>query len=75
MSSNDLNDVCSRAGMIVCGYAFTRMADNNIQILQLRAPNHALVLSTAGEVLETSMDDVEINIVKGYWSKNQKFME
>ena len=28
-----------------------------------------------GEVLETSMDDIEIQIVKSYLEKNKKFME
>lgn len=61
--------------MIVCGYAFQRMEDKNISILQLDAPNHALVLSYDDEVLETTMDDVELDIVKGYWHKNKKHME
>lgn len=75
MSSNDIEKTCATADMIVCGYAFTRMPDNNIQILQLHKPNHALILSREEQVLETTMDDVEIDIVKGYWNKNKKYME
>lgn len=52
--------------MIVCGYAFTRTEDSNVRVLDLREPHHALLLSEQGEVLETSMDDVELSIVKGY---------
>lgn len=42
--------------MIVCGYAFKRTDDLNISVLQLQAPNHALILSPNDEILETSMD-------------------
>lgn len=31
---------------------------------------YIVVMSPSGEVLETSMDDVELSIVKGYWAKN-----
>lgn len=75
MSHDDIKNICANAGMIVCGYAFSRKEDSNIQIIQIHAPHHALILSTEGAVLETSMDDVEIDIVKGYWQKNQKYME
>lgn len=75
MSLDEIKKVCSNAGMIVCGYAFSRKEDSNILILQIHAPHHALLLSPFGEVLETSMDDVELDIVKGYWQKNHKYME
>ena len=61
--------------MIVCGYAFTKTEDSNIRVLDLKTPHHALVLSPQGEVLETTMNDVELSIVEGYWKKNQKYME
>ena len=61
--------------MIVCGYVFTKTENSNMRILNLREPHHALVLSPQGEVLETTMDDVEINIVKGYLEKNKKTLE
>ena len=28
-----------------------------------------------GDIYETSMDDIEIDIVLGYWKKNKKYME
>ena len=75
MSLDELNNIRSKAEMIVCGYAFSRMDDCNIRILHLKSPFHALVLSQTGDVLETTMDDVEVDIVKGYWLKNHKYME
>lgn len=75
MSLDEIKKICSTADMIVCGYAFTRMDDSKIRVLQLQSPNHALILSCDGEVLETTMDDVELDIVNGYWKKNHKYME
>ena len=75
MNNDDINKVCATADMIVCGYAFTKTNDSNIRVLDLNKPHHALVLSPQGEVLETTMDDVELIIVKGYWEKNEKYME
>ena len=75
MSLDEIKEVSANAGMIVGGYAFTRMDGANIHVLQLHAPYHALVLSGDDEVLETSMDDVELDIVLGYWQKNRKYME
>ena len=75
MNNDDINKVCATADMIVCGYAFTKTANSNVRILDLKAPHHALVLSSQGEVLETTMDDVELSIVQGYWEKNKKYLE
>ena len=75
MSSDEINKICSHSDMNVCGYAFTRTEDSNIRVVDLNAPHHALVLSQDGEVLETTMDDIELSIVEGLWKKNKKYME
>lgn len=75
MSLDDIKNIRLKADMIVCGYAFTKMENLNVQVFQLHTPHHALVLSPNSEVLETTMDDVELNIVKEYWAKNQKYLE
>lgn len=75
MSLDEIIDIRNNANMIVCGYAFYRKNDSNIQVVHLNHPFHALVLSKEGKVLETSMDDVELEIVLGYWVKNRKYME
>ena len=51
--------------MIVNGYAFTQN-NENYRVLNLNKPEHALVIDSNGNVLETSMDDIEIQIVKDY---------
>lgn len=67
-------EVADAAEVIVNGYAFTKFGEN-IKVLNLKRPDKAALLSKAGEVLETSMDDVELDIVLDYYTKNQKYME
>ena len=75
MNKEDLHDIIKNANMIVCGYTFTISKDGNIRVLNIRPPHHALVMSPKGDIYETSMDDIEIDIVLGYWEKNKKYME
>lgn len=74
MNNDELMKICSTADMVVCGYAFTKTAESNVRVLDLREPHHALVLSPQGDVLETTMDDVELSLVCGYWNKNRKYI-
>lgn len=70
----DIFKVADEANLIVNGYAFTK-CEEGYRILNLNKPTQAVVLSTDGETLETTMDDIEIQIVKDYYKKNKKFME
>ena len=67
-------EVADAAQVIVNGYAFTN-AGPNVKVLNLNKPEKAAYLSKAGEVLETSMDDVELDIILDYYKKNKKYME
>ena len=69
-----IKEIAAQADMIVNGYAFTR-ENNQIRILNLNNLDKALVISEDGEVLETTMDDIEIRIVLDYWNSDRKFME
>lgn len=75
MNNEELSSVSNLADMIVCGYVFTKMEDTNVRVLDLKEPHHALLMTSQGKVLETTMDDVELSIVLGYWKKNQKYLE
>lgn len=70
----DIMQVADRADMIINGYAFTKEGEA-IRILNLNNPEKAVVIDAEGDVLETSMDDIEIQIVKTYWNKNKGLME
>ena len=70
----DVKKVADDADLIVNGYAFKR-CDIGYRVLNLEFPEHALVLSFTGETLETTMDDIEIQIVKDYFERNKKYIE
>ncbi len=70
----DVKKVADAANMIVNGYAFAKSPEG-YRVLNLDRPDRAAVLSAAGEVLETSMDDIELGIVKEYLEKNWEFMD
>lgn len=70
----DIKTVADKADLIVNGYAFARV-DHRIQVLNLHNPAKAVVFSVDGEVLETTMDDIELSIVSRYLQQNIKYME
>ena len=70
----DIIAVAKAADFIVNGYAFTK-EKTYIKVLNLNNPTKAVLLNVAGEVLETSMDDVEIDIVLDYFNRNRKYLE
>lgn len=65
---NNVLEVANNADMIINGYAFTK-DDNNIRVLNLNNDEKSVYLDKNGEVLQTSMDDIEISIVKKYYEK------
>lgn len=70
----DILKVSDEADLIINGYAFTK-SEEGYRVLNLNRPDKAIVLSTEGETLETTMDDIEIQIVRDYYEKNKEFME
>ena len=69
-----IREIADKADMIVNGYAFTRCAEG-FRVLNLNRPDRAVVFSSDGKVLETSMDDIEVRIARDSLEKNRKFME
>lgn len=70
----DVKSIADKADVVVNGYAFTREEDG-IHVLNLHTPDKAVVFSTKGEVLETTMDDIELSIATRYLEQNLKYME
>lgn len=71
----DVDKIANDADMIINGYAFTGEGNGRIKVLNLNSPTTAAVLDTSGNVLETSMDDLELGIVLGYFHNNREFLE
>ncbi len=71
---SEIDKVAQSADFIVNGYSFL-CEDGKVRVLNLNDTARAVVLGLDGEVLETSMDDIEISIVQSYWEKNKQFAE
>ncbi len=71
---SEIEKVAQNADFIVNGYSFAREGEK-VRVLNLNDTTKAAVLNKNGEVLETSMDDIEISIVRVYWDKNRQFAE
>ena len=74
MTENQIAEIAEKADMIVNNYAFTKQ-DEQIRILNLKNPEHAMVISEDGTLLETNMDEIEQVIVQNIWQKDSEFME
>lgn len=70
----DIKTIADQADIIINGYAFTREG-GVIRVLNLNSPAKAVVFSADYEVLETTMDDIELSIVSRYLQQNLKYME
>lgn len=71
--SEELIKIANEADIIVNGYAF-KVKEDRISVLNLNRPDRAVLLSADGDVLETSMDDIELSIVQNYLQKNRKYL-
>ena len=70
----DILEIADRADLIVDGYAFLK-SGYSIRVLNLNDPNRALVFLNDGSVAETTMDDIEVNIVTEHFVRNRKYLE
>ena len=71
---SEIERIAQGADFIVNGYSFFCQA-SIVRVLNLNNPASAAVLSKNGDILETSMDDIELSIVQKYWEKNKEFVE
>ncbi|MBR6219895.1 MAG: hypothetical protein IKQ80_04980 [Clostridia bacterium] len=74
MTEAAIMSIADAADMIVNGYAFTR-DPKGFRVLNLNQTDKAAVITEAGEVLETSMDDIELQIALDYYTANRQFLE
>ena len=74
MSDEQLKAIADGADMVVNGYAFTVDNDGNARVVSLRPPYHASLFDAHQQMLETSMDDIELDIVRDYLTRNRDFL-
>lgn len=74
MPTEKLREIADNADMIVRGYAFTKK-ENNISVINLNRPDCAMYMTPEGKMLESSMDEIEQEIVRRIWERDAEFME
>ena len=74
MNTSEIDKVAQGADFIVNGFAFL-CKGGEVHVLNLNNAMHTAVLNVEGEVLATSMDDIEVSIVQAYWERNKQFAE
>lgn len=70
----NIKEVADKADVIVNGYAVTK-CELGYRVLNLNRPRMAVVFSSDNEVIETTMDDIEISIAKKHLVDNKKYIE
>ena len=70
----DPKKIADEADVIIDGYAYIRK-DQNITIVNLNREGHAALVFPSGEVVETSMDEIELAIAMNYLERARKYME
>ena len=70
----DIKKIADEADVIIDGYAYIRK-DQNITIVNLNREGHAALVFPSGEVVETSMDEIELAIAMNYLERARKYME
>ena len=74
MSENEIRTFADQADVIINGYAISK-GSARYSILNLNHPDRAAVFSDQMDLLETNMNDIELEIVKGYLCGSLKYME
>ena len=69
----DVQQIADDADVIINGYAFTQ-AGECIRVLNLNRPTSAAVFGSQGDLWETTMDDIELSIVRTYLDRSLKYL-
>ena len=71
--NNQIKQIADQADLIVNDYAFCKKGDL-IQIVNLNSLQDAAVVNEQSQIIETTMDDIEMNIVMDLYQRNKVFM-
>ena len=71
----DPKRIADEAEVIIDGYAFIKKEENRITIVNLNREGHAALIFPSGEVVETSMDEIELSIAMKFLERAKTYME
>jgi hypothetical protein len=67
--------IADEADVIIDGFAFIKKDEGRITTVNLNREGHAALVFPSGEVVESSMDDIELAIAMDYLSRAREYME
>ncbi len=67
--------IADEADVIIDGYAFIRKDEERITVVNLNREGHAALVFPSGEVVESSMDEIELSIAMDYLNRAKPYME
>ena len=70
----DIEKIAEQADVIISGYAFIKNQDD-IKVVNLNNCKSVAVFQCDQTMIETNMDEIELEIVKKYLSSSLKYME
>jgi hypothetical protein len=70
----DLKKIADEADVIISGYAIKKCPEG-LRVFNLNNAVGAAVFQKDGTLLETNMDDIELEIAKEYMQSGLKYME
>ena len=71
--TDDLAAIADAADVVYSGYAFTS-CDLGYRVLNLHAPDQAAVISLDGNVLETTMNDFDLQLMGRVFNRCRKYL-
>ncbi len=69
-----IEKLADAADMIINGYAFTKY-NGNVRVINLNHLDSVAIINNDDKIIETTMDDIEMEIVKKIYSRDKKYME
>ena len=67
--------IADEADVIIDGYAFIEKDEGRITVVNLNREGHAALVFPSGEVVESSMDEIELAIAMDYLNRAKAYME
>ena len=71
----DAKRIADEAEVIIDGYAYIKKDEGRITIVNLNREGHAALVFPTGEIVESSMDEIELSIALDYLDRAKAYME
>ena len=71
----DAKRIADEAEVIIDGYAYIKKDEGRITIVNLNRKGHAALVFPTGEIVESSMDEIELSIALDYLDRAKAYME